>query len=466
MLVLQYLSFAAFVVAVSAATGNYRIYTSTNQVLRESKGNIVVGNSDKSANELFEFNDSTGKLMSQSASRCLGGALQPMVLQNAEFNVHMKLRLGLWLCFGDSVNVPWVYDATSMQFKHIYYAGWCLDASTSPVSIYLCDSARASQRFRLVASSRALTSTHQGNLVKEIDDVQRVDVDHHRRLVGDNPPGWELADESEKLLPMRITLQSGGVIRAVGTELYVQEAPRNTSDEWFEYNANRQTVRALTPELGNNSCLTLHLSNSLYFSECCAPDICTSQQFVFYKNRLRHPSSFCVARNQYKPDTARPMSGIWCNDDRNRDQWLAVYKDPNAPDIGNRRLDVFDTRIRAATGKLVSEYFTGLYVNWAVGNTNEWFSYDWGVHTFRAKSNGQCIDAFWSSDPSVKWWVLKIHTYNCEGGNRNQEWAAENNHIKHLNHAGMCLEARNDNLLGVNSCKYSYTPGEWLELAR
>ncbi|KDO25548.1 hypothetical protein SPRG_20667 [Saprolegnia parasitica CBS 223.65] len=442
---------------------NYRIYTSTNRVLAESNGNIVVAtpSATNAINEIFDYTEGSGKLMAQSTSKCLGGQLEPMVLQDAAYNVHMKLRLGLWFCIGDSVNLPWQYDASSRQFKHEYYNGWCLDAVTSPISIYLCDASSATQRFRLVA---AQTPPPTPRPKRPTPRTLRI-LDHRRRLESDNPPGFRLADPSEKLLPMRITLQSKGVLQLVGTELYVLETPRNGTDEWFEYNANQQTLRSLAPEM-NSTCLTLHPSNRLYFSTCCAPEMCQSQQFVFYKNRLRHPTSFCVARNLYKPDAGRPMAGIWCNDDRDNDQWLAVLKEDAHDNSTRRRLDAFDTRIRAASGKLISEWTTGLYVNWAVNNKNEWFTYNEGGHTFQAQSNRQCIDAFWSSDPSVKWWVLKIHTYDCGYGNPNQEWSAEFNHIKHLNHAGMCMEARNDGTLGVNSCKFGFTPGEWLELYR
>ncbi|OQR96056.1 hypothetical protein ACHHYP_20851 [Achlya hypogyna] len=440
-------------------TGIYRIATYDGYVVAEEDGDLIVeAPTDGALRELFHYTNGSGKFLSLSSKQCIGASLQPMILQDAEYNVHMKLRLEQWTCAGYSVNIPWQFDAVTGQIAHKYYRGWCWDASTSPVSVYLCDSSLEFQQFRLVPATMPPPTPRPKLAVRR--KLTKSSTDHRRWLTEDNPPSFVLADDTQKLQPMRLTMPGRGIIQSVGDRVYLQSVPANTSDEWFEYNANRQTIRAMADDTGNGSCLTITPNNQLVLTPCCMPRRCPRQQFVVYKNRIRHPSSFCVALNPILPAT-NPLIGQWCNDLRDNVQFFAVFKEPTG-DTEHRRLESYKMRIGALSGMIVSEWNTGLYVNWQVNNANEQFVYDEERHTVRAESNAQCIDAFWTSDPSVKWWVLKLHTYYCGSGNRNQEWAPINSRVKHLNHAGICLEARGDNILGLNACKENWN-SEWLQ---
>ncbi|KDO19046.1 hypothetical protein SPRG_15000 [Saprolegnia parasitica CBS 223.65] len=86
--------------------------------------------------------------------------------------------------------------------------------------------------------------------------------------------------------------------------------------------------------------------------------------------------------------------------------------------------------------KAISEFYSGVYANWASDTTNELFTYDTRIKTLQAASNGECLDAFRDGDK------FGLHTYACDATNANQKWIidAAGHKIKHATHNNVCLD--------------------------
>ncbi|KDO22695.1 hypothetical protein SPRG_22268 [Saprolegnia parasitica CBS 223.65] len=90
----------------------------------------------------------------------------------------------------------------------------------------------------------------------------------------------------------------------------------------------------------------------------------------------------------------------------------------------------------AAKSYAISEFYSGVYANWASDTANELFTYDSAAKTLQAASNGQCLDAYRDGNK------FGLHTYACDATNGNQKWIidAGNHKIKHATHNNLCLD--------------------------
>nr|AIG56218.1 secreted protein [Achlya hypogyna] len=100
----------------------------------------------------------------------------------------------------------------------------------------------------------------------------------------------------------------------------------------------------------------------------------------------------------------------------------------------------------SVSNKVISEYYTGLYVAPAGHTANEQFSYSPDTGAIQVQSNGQCLDAYWGGSSFL------VHTWPCDRGNNNQKWTVANNQVMHRVH-GVCLTSvAGSKSLGVAPC--------------
>ncbi|RHY85599.1 hypothetical protein DYB26_016298 [Aphanomyces astaci] len=100
--------------------------------------------------------------------------------------------------------------------------------------------------------------------------------------------------------------------------------------------------------------------------------------------------------------------------------------------------EVYAWRFYSAQDYPLSEGNSNLFANVKTDSINEWWLYNKHTRQLQSRSNvHNCLDAY---PKDGKYWV---HTWPCDGANRNQHWDVDfaNHRIKHATHPNVCLDA-------------------------
>ncbi|OQR82240.1 hypothetical protein ACHHYP_16338, partial [Achlya hypogyna] len=198
---------------------------------------------------------------------------------------------------------------------------------------------------------------------------------------------------------------------------------RNNANEQFVYDAASQTLVAKS----NNQCLDAYLgaNNAIQVHTYPCDTNNRNQKWIFNTNtnRIEHAThkGICMASGP---------AGSKARVEPCSQSILQFFSNCDAPATVGLR---FQT---CYTNSWLSEYYTGLYADRPRGTINENWAYDPVAQTLQVGSNGQCLDAFPTGNGKYG-----LHTYACDGGNKNQKWVLQGSLVKHAVHRNLCLDA-------------------------
>ncbi|OQR99581.1 serine protease family S08A [Thraustotheca clavata] len=233
-------------------------------------------------------------------------------------------------------------------------------------------------------------------------------------------------------------------------QLFV-DTEKHNDNEKFWYNADDKSIQS---QSNNASCLDVYQDtngvNKLRLYTCTGN---SAQKWGFEPNthsiRSLSVRNLCLESAHATPGAAPFVAdctgGI--------SQWFTKCQDAPAPKSY--------VKLVTKSGKTFSEYYTGLYANWASDTTNELFTYDSNAKTLQVASNGQCLDGFKNGDS------YGLHTYACDANNANQKWIidAANHKIKHATHNNLCLDVDPTNeahSVQVWEC-HNFNTNQWID---
>ncbi|OQR82581.1 serine protease family S08A [Achlya hypogyna] len=236
-------------------------------------------------------------------------------------------------------------------------------------------------------------------------------------------------------------------------QLFVDTEKKNFNEK-FWYNVDDKSIQS---QSNNETCLDVYQdakgANQVRLHPCTGG---SAQKWGFEPNShsIRHLTvrNLCLASVRASPGAAPIVTectgGV--------SQWFTKCQDAPAA----------KSYIKLVTKdkKTFSEYYSGLYANWASDSANELFTYDSNAKTLQVASNGQCLDAFRDGDK------FGLHTYTCDASNGNQKWIidAAGHKIKHATHNNLCLDVDPTNpthAAQVWEC-HNWNTNQWIDVVQ
>ncbi|OQR80649.1 hypothetical protein ACHHYP_17374 [Achlya hypogyna] len=243
---------------------------------------------------------------------------------------------------------------------------------------------------------------------------------------------------------LRICSSSNTVLSEGYGSIY-SDIVRNTANEHFTWDAADKMLQSVVSGL----CLDAYAVGNTFavHGYACDSNNANQKWNVDLTNRvISHAthSGWCLANNPLLPGQKATMARC--------DAAQSAQKFHNCDD-NSVEPTVNVGFAQCTTGKYLSEYNTGLFVNYVQHNLNEQFTYNPTTQQLKVASNGQCLDAYLDGNN-----VYQLHTYPCDSNNVNQRWNLGSSKIQHAIHPNLCVTstASADNSAGVAPCN-----GRW-----
>ncbi|KDO16027.1 hypothetical protein SPRG_18436 [Saprolegnia parasitica CBS 223.65] len=235
--------------------------------------------------------------------------------------------------------------------------------------------------------------------------------------------GWSVNPSKELACPADQTTMLCTPNRLAVSEgyglLYANTIQSNTNEQ-FAYNNETKAIVAKS----NGQCLDVYKDNNQFKLHTYACDSKnTNQKWTITNHKVQHAvHGVCLQADLGHPGAAVGVAP--CSGASETNQWFDACD----------RVPKGYVQLRAATGKNLLEYNSGLYLNPGGHDFNDIF--EWGNGLLKSASNGQCLDVYKDGNGQ-----FKLHTYACDSNNGNQKWTIANNVVKHATHNNICLDA-------------------------